>query len=290
MSRAHSFLWQNLTNSVENLVNSAAHRGNTGEISAVWLNHELISEIHVRNLWIFHYSLNNFHFHQPTITIKPKINVYKLITELLWGYFLPKKLFERKTSNSAGKMPNSAARFHGKNPNSATWLEIPRSPENSGPYLWGSLQLTLKFYCILVPSLLSHYSLWLGATWLWLWHTLLWLSLGVLLVCPAGICWLSPIDPTFFSMSFHQSCDHLKISIFVSGDYYFQHKAKPVVLKACVENISDFMITKDRSALIAYYCCGNMVLSCSCCNCFNLCQAALNPTLRNCITPFLVWQ
>ena len=74
------------------------HRWN----SAAWLNHESTSQIQVMNLWILHYSLIN---HQSISTIKPKINVSKLVTELhvLWGQFLRKKLFEWKTSNSAEK-------------------------------------------------------------------------------------------------------------------------------------------------------------------------------------------
>ena len=145
--RAHSFPWQNLTNYAANLVNSTAHCGNTVEISRLhrWnseasLNHELTSQIHVMNLWILQYSLINHHFCYSTITIKPKINVNKHVTELLWGHFLREELFEWKTSNSAefrGKKTNSAvntaAQNPRKNPNSAARLEIPRPAEIVGP-------------------------------------------------------------------------------------------------------------------------------------------------------------
>jgi len=70
----HSFPGKSLANSA---VNFAAHHGKTGEIR------ESTSEIHIMNLRVLHYSLINHHFHQSTITINPKINVNKLVTELL---------------------------------------------------------------------------------------------------------------------------------------------------------------------------------------------------------------
>ena len=39
--RAHSFPWQNLTNSAANLVNSAAHRGKEDEIPRLTANAQL---------------------------------------------------------------------------------------------------------------------------------------------------------------------------------------------------------------------------------------------------------
>ena len=99
------------------------------------------------NLWILHYSFINHHFHCSTITIKQKIIINKLVTELLWGHFLWKNSCSNEkrqiTRHSAAKRriprPNSMAQFHGKNPNSAAWLEIPRAAENCGPY-WYDIQ------------------------------------------------------------------------------------------------------------------------------------------------------
>ena len=85
------FPQKNFTNSAANLVNSAAHHGNTDEIPCItaatqvkfrgliksWLDK---SNTWTTNLWILHYLLINYHFHQST---KPKINVNKLVTEQL---------------------------------------------------------------------------------------------------------------------------------------------------------------------------------------------------------------
>jgi len=82
------FPQKNFTNSA---ANSAVHHGNTDEIPCItaatqvkfrgliksWLDK---SNTWTMNLWILHYLLINYHFHQST---KPKINVNKLITEQL---------------------------------------------------------------------------------------------------------------------------------------------------------------------------------------------------------------
>ena len=74
------------------------------------------------NLWILHYSFINHHFHHSTITIKQKIIINKLVTELLWGHFLWKNsCSNEKTSNSAAKRRIPRLKFRGKNPNSAAF-------------------------------------------------------------------------------------------------------------------------------------------------------------------------
>ena len=91
-TRAHSYLPQNLVNSAATQMrfhgSPRLHMWN----SVAWLNHELTSQIYVMNLWILHYSLINHHYHQSTITIKPKNDINKLVTELIWGHFLWKKV------------------------------------------------------------------------------------------------------------------------------------------------------------------------------------------------------
>ena len=94
------------------------------------------------NLWILHYSFINHHFHHSTITIKQKIIINKLVTELhvLWGHFLWKiavrmknvkfRCIPRKKDEFRGKNPR--IKFRGKKPNSAARLEIPRLRGNCG--------------------------------------------------------------------------------------------------------------------------------------------------------------
>ena len=103
----HSKIWQIPRLTAATLMK---FRGCTGEISAAWLNHESTSQIHVMNLWILHYSLINHHFHKSTSPIKPKINVNKLVTELLWGHFL----WKNSCSNEKRQIPRQKDEFGGK--------------------------------------------------------------------------------------------------------------------------------------------------------------------------------
>ena len=94
------------------------------------------------NLWILHYSFINHQFHHSTITIKEKIIINKLVTELLWGHFLwknscsnEKRQIPRQKDEFHVKIPrlNSAAKFCGSARNSAgrwkLWaLVVIRSP------------------------------------------------------------------------------------------------------------------------------------------------------------------
>ena len=76
------------------------------------------------NLWILHYSFINHHFHHSTITIKQKITINKLVTELLWGHFL----WKNSCSNEKRQIPRKKDEFRGQLPrlNSAVKTHIPR--------------------------------------------------------------------------------------------------------------------------------------------------------------------
>jgi len=73
------------------------------------------------NLWTLHYSFINHHFHHSTITIKQKIIINKLVTELLLGHFL----WKNSCSNEKRQIPRTSA---GKKTNSAvnSAAQIPR--------------------------------------------------------------------------------------------------------------------------------------------------------------------
>jgi len=70
--------------------------------------------------WILHYSFINHQFYHSTITIKQKIIINKLVTELLWGHFLWKNCcsnknvkFRSKKTNSADQIPREKPKFRG---------------------------------------------------------------------------------------------------------------------------------------------------------------------------------
>ena len=69
------------------------------------------------NLWILHNSFINHQFYHSTITIKQKIIINKLVTELLWGHFL----WKNSCSNEKCQIPRQKDEFRG---NSAA--QIPR--------------------------------------------------------------------------------------------------------------------------------------------------------------------
>ena len=61
------------------------------------------------------YSFINHHFHHSTITIKQKIIINKLVTELLWGHFLLKIVVQMKNVKFRG-IPRKKDEFRGKIP------------------------------------------------------------------------------------------------------------------------------------------------------------------------------
>ena len=114
------------------------------------------------NLWILRYSFINHNFHHSTITIKQKIIINQLVTELLWGHFLLKNSYSnekrqiprdpaekgriprwiprlkfRGKSKFRGSARNSAVRGKlGPNNNSCIWLNYIGDSANLNQVCW----------------------------------------------------------------------------------------------------------------------------------------------------------
>ena len=93
------------------------------------------------NLWILHYSFINHQFHHSTITIKQKIIINKLVTELLWGHFLWKNICLNEKRQIPRKNTNSAVKF--RSSNSAAKTQIPRHSAGRGK-LWALMMRTMQ--------------------------------------------------------------------------------------------------------------------------------------------------